>query len=360
VLALAFASPFAGCGHEPDRSQTASGQGQDEADSEESADAPVEDKKSARAGRRSGGRGARIGDVPLDAWPEVWFKDPLAVAAEKGSAEAPGTTANPDPGAEIARARLSAAEEGPPAGSSANAAAANPQELNWAAIISGEDLLDETKAIRNSLTQKLQDVGRYSSTYKELRVDATVLTALAGVAIEHPDAPSWKPNAKFIRDVSSEVARGSTANGEKFYRPVRKAYDKLDALFSGSRPPDLEQAADRVKFSEVANRYYLMQRMRKTTDWMKSEINSEAAFKKDGAKLGHEAVILALIAKVIETPDYADADLDEYRGYADAVSQSGLDIGQAAKNGDFAAFTKALDTCNKSCNKCHMEFKDSN
>ena len=351
ALFLAMAL-LTGCGGSSGKPDTARG-GQSSAGAAADDQEPVKERRVARKKKQPG----KIGDIPIDAWPEVWFKEPLAVAAEKGPGQAAPARTEGDGGAAVAQTPNTTAPS-QPTESAAPKETARPADSNWAAIISGEDILDETKSIRNSLNQKLQDVGRFSSTYKELRVDATVLTALAGVAIEHPDAPSWKPHAKYIRDVSSEVARASTANGEKFFKPARKAYDKLDALFSGSVPPDVEDAAEKVKFSEVANRYYLMLRLRKIADWMKSEINSEAAFKKDGARLSHEAAMLALIAKVIEAPDYNDADLEEYRGYAEAVSRAGLDIGQAVKNGDFNAFTTALDACNKSCNKCHMQFKD--
>lgn len=353
LAAVLAAALLAGCGNKPATSESAKGQSEAPQPGD-SADAPPNEHKTANRKKKPSGK--KVGDIPLDAWPEVWFQDPLSIASEKGALEArpaprAGETEKP-----VAEGAPAATTEGSKGG--AGASAATGGDSSWGALIGGEDILDETKAIRNSLTQKLQDVGRYSSTYKELRIDASVLTVLAGISTEHPDAPSWKANAKYIRDAASDVAKASTANGEKFFKPARKAYDKLDALFSGSKPPDVEESADKVKFSEVANRYYLMERMRRTTNWMKSEVNSETAFKKEAAKVAHEAAILALLAKVIETPDYPDADIDEYRGYADSVSRSGLDIGQAVKNGDFKAFTSALDQCQKSCDKCHQEFKN--
>ncbi len=135
---------------------------------------------------------------------------------------------------------------------------------DWPSLITGEVLADESKAIKNKLTQQLQDVGWYDRTYKEMRVDATVLVVLAAIAPDVPDTPGWKTNAKFIRDVASEVAAESKANGPKFHKKAKEAYDKLDALLGGSKPPDVGDAADHVNFSEVADRRYLMKRMERT------------------------------------------------------------------------------------------------
>jgi hypothetical protein len=118
---------------------------------------------------------------------------------------------------------------------------------------------------------------------------------LASIAPEHPDAPNWKTNAKYVRDMASQVSGGSTANGEKFFVKVRAAFDKLDELLAGSKPGGIEESADKVQFSEVAARNYLMIRMQRAYDAMKANINTEAIFKKETEKVNHEASILALL-----------------------------------------------------------------
>jgi hypothetical protein len=249
----------------------------------------------------------------------------------------------------------------PPArtGSDGGGGASKAGGTDWATLISGEDLADEAKAARSSLTDKLQSVGKYSGNYKTLRVDAAVLSTLAGVAIDHPEAPSWKPNARYIRDVSAEVARASSANGEKFYRPAREAFDKLDPLLSGSKPAGLQDAAERVAFSEVVKRNYLMERMQRAYDWIKSNANSEGSFKKEAARVSHEAAILRVLSKIAEAPGFDSADDDEYRKYADAVTRSGLEIESAVKDQDFKAFAAALDRCYKACTECHQNFRNN-
>jgi hypothetical protein len=354
VVALVGAVFAAGCSKTPARVTAVDDDQAPAAASDPGAGVPTKEPRPAARKKKSGKlQGAHIGEIPLDAWPEVWLKDPLSVAAEKAPA---GGAAAATTGTQISTITPaeSPQKSGPDAGTVTKTAG-----TDWAAMISGEALADEAKAARSSLTDKLQSVGKYSGNYKALRVDATVLSALAGVAIDHPEAPSWKRNARYIRDVSAEVARASSANGEKFYKPAREAFDKLDALFSGSKPAGLEDAAERVAFSEVVKRNYLMERMQRAYDWMKSTANSEANFRKEAAKVGHEGAMLALLGTIAEAPGYDSADDDEYRKYAAAVTKSGLDIEAAVKDQDFKAFAAALDRCYKACTECHQNFRNN-
>jgi hypothetical protein len=345
---------FSGCGDKSGARKTVGEElpGETEADSDSGAESKPRKRE---RGKRKGATGDHIGEIRKDAWPEIWFKDPLAIAAESGTvpgaAQAAYTTAETKPAASQSPAESVKSDAGKDAEAKGGA-------TQWAAIISGEALADETKSIKNSLTPNLQDVGRYNSKWKEVRIDASTLAVVAGVARDVPDAPSWKQNAKYIRDVSSQVAGESKANGEQFYRKAREAYDKLEALLSGSKPPGLEESADTIKFSEVANRPFLMKRMERGFNWMKSEVNNEALFKKNSGRVAHEGAILSLLGKVIATPDYGDHDDPGYIESAETVSQSGRDIDEAVKKEDFKAYIEALDRCYKACSKCHEVFKN--
>jgi hypothetical protein len=354
LIGLVF---VAGCSKTPATTKAADdGEASAEAADPE-ADAPAKERKTAaRKKKPAKPVGAHIGEIPLDAWPDVWLKDPLSVAAEKAPAGGAAPVSDDAHPVQVSKTSTGASAEnsGPDSGTGRKAGG-----TDWAAMISGEVLADEAKAARTSLTDKLQSVGKYSGNYKALRVDAAVLSTLAGVAIDHPEPPSWKSNARYIRDVSAEVARASSANGEKFYKPAREAFDKLDALFSGSKPAGLQEAAKRVAFSEVVKRNHLMERMQRAYDWIKSNANTEANFKKESAKVDHEAAMLALLAKVAEAPGYESADDDEYRKYAEAVTKSGIEIEASVKEKDFQAFAAALDRCYKACTECHQNFRNN-
>lgn len=351
---------LAGCGKGTVKETAAADDPADEeaAEAEPAAGAAGKERKPA-ARKKKKSAGGQIGGIPKDAWPEVWFKDPLAIAAEKGSATGAVIAATKETDPQVAKGGTSE----PPSEKEKPAAATNTEPKaggsDWAALISGEALADESKTIKNSLTDKLANKGRYDSTYKELRVDAAVLACLAGIAPELPEAPNWKTNAKYVRDMAAQVSSESTANGEKFFIKARAAYDKLDELLAGSKPGGLEDSADNVKFSEVAKRNFLMLRMGRAYDWMKANVNTEPIFKKESAKVSHEAAVLALLAKIVSTPGYNDADDDDYRKFTEVVSKSGLEIETAVKDQDFKAFTAALDRCYKGCSDCHQNFKNN-
>jgi hypothetical protein len=281
TLALTATLLAAGCGKGSGKRVAASGEasGEESVEAESGGEAPARERKGAGRNKKPA-RGKNINGIPIDVWPEVWLKDPLAVAAEKGAVGGAVPTAGGDSDPQVAKvdAVKPPAETVKPEPGSGAAPAAGCAD--WTALISGEVLADESKTIRTSLTEKLANKGRYDSTYKDLRVDAAVLACLAGLAGEHPEAPSWKKNAKYVRDMAAEVSNGSTANGEKFFIKVRSSYDKLDELLSGNKPPGLEEAVDNLRFSEAVKRNFLMLRMDRGFNAMKSNINTEALFKK--------------------------------------------------------------------------------
>lgn len=316
-------------------------------------------KKSSK-GKSKGARdgsGPHIGEIPRDAWPEVFFDEPLSVYAEKGATRPVAMHATPDAG----NTGDSAPEKttGEPSAETIGIAPSAQTSGDWGAILTAEVLADETKAIKSSLTDKLQSVGKYSGNYKELRVDAATLAIFASIANEFPDSPSWRPNAKYIRDAAAEIVRSASANGDKYYKPTRAAFDRLDALFSGSKPPGLEEASDSLPFPELVGRTPLMFRMERAFNYLKLNVNTEAAFKKEGAKVTHEGLVLAALARAVAAPTYEDADLDEYQKFARELLQCGTGVAEAVKNGDFAAYNAALDRGSKACTDCHSNFKNN-
>jgi hypothetical protein len=342
----------AGCGQPAP--PTAAAQPRDRESGENEAAPPTAERKGATSPKKKskGPSGPHIGEIPKDAWPEIFFADPVATAKEIG----PGDVAEPAPSA---TAKPASGDETAAKVEALPARRVDDTGEAWSALISGEHLSDETKAIRASLTAKMQSVGKYNGNYKDLRVDAATLAVLARVAADHPDPPSWKGNAKYVRDVSAEVAQSAAGLGEKNYKATRAAFDKLDALLSGSKPPQLAEAAERVKFKEVASRSALMLRIERAYNGLKQNVNNETVFKKEGAKVSHEGAVLAVLGRVIASPGYDDADLDDYQSHARKLQQSGLGIVEAVKGGDFRAFTAALEAGSKACVGCHQDYKNN-
>ncbi len=340
-----------------DSSAASSGGG---AESVESPGAHSGEHKSAASragGEKKAPKSPEVGGIPLDVWPQVWLKDPLAIAAEKGPAQV---------------AVVDTAKTAPPSGKAATPtpppAAPEPEKPaakaagsdDWKSLISGEAIAEETKKIRSRLADSLQTVTKYNGNYKDnnnIRMDGAVLAALAEIMTAHPDDVSWKKWAKDVRTAASEVSKLAKGLGQPSYEPTRKMFENLDGLLSGNKPAGLEESAPTVPFSEVANRLYLMKRMEKAFDGIKSNINGEDAFKKQAAMILQEESVLAVLTRVIGSPGYGSTDEAEYQGFVSAMIQSNRDVIEAVKNEDFKAFNDAMSRGKKACDDCHRDYR---
>ena len=304
----------------------------------------------AASDERSGGAGKKsknddVGDgIPLN----VWYDDPYSESQKAGTVAVAANT----PDAAPAAGKVEAATAAPAA-----APAAAGGEAGWKDLISAEAIESEVKQIRLSINAGLQGVSQYNAHYKDIQVDASVLAALAGIAIAHPDAVKWKEKAKFIRDLASDLEGKASGLGAKPFEESKKAFENIDQLLNGNDPPDLGEAAAEVDFSEVAKRSGLMKRMDRAYAWMKSNISTEDAMKKEAEKIASEAAILATLAKVVGTNGYASADEEEYQGFVKRMLDANRDVVKAAQEGNFKAYGDANSKSQKACDECHVGYR---
>jgi hypothetical protein len=330
----------------------------------EAADETAPPRKKSTKTKGTARKGEQRKGIPKDVWPEVWLDRPSEVAAERGPGmggaapvgTGPATTtvaATPaiTPAAEPTPATTPATSETPATQSGGSS--------DWIALLGPEGFADESKAIRSNLTAKLQSVGTFNGAYRDIQVDAAVLAALAQIAPDYADAPSWKKNALLVRDVAAELGRESSSVGEKFYKPAREAYDKLDSLLSGSVPPGLESGPPKMQFVNISPRYPLMKRFERAQTYLKGSVNNADLLKKEADKVQREAGMVALLAQVILSEGYDSADDDLYRELVSGVREGALKVVAAARDQEFDAYTAGLDLMYKSCTKCHSELKNN-
>jgi len=333
--------------------------------SEEAQSEPAAPRKKSTKAKGTARKGEQRKGIPKDVWPEVWLDRPSEVAAERGpgmggGAAPAGTGAAPNTVATRPAAQPTA-EPSPVTTPAASETAAAPAggSSDWVALLGPEGFADESKAIRSNLTAKLQSVGTFNGAYRDIQVDAAVLAALAQIAPDYSDAPSWKKNALLVRDVASELGRESSSVGEKFYKPAREAFDKLDSLLSGSVPPGLESGPPKMQFVNISPRYPLMKRFERAQTYLKGSVNNADLLKKEADKVQREAGMVALLAQVILSEGYDSADDDLYRELVSGVREGALKVVAAARDQEFDAYTAGLDLMYKSCTKCHSEFKNN-
>lgn len=344
----------------------------------ESTPSHVAESRPARPRNRTGTDGRRyVGEIPLD----VWFDDPLTIArndAPLGGAPAsgnaplgppsPGNTptlvhtagANPpvapprnDPGTKPASPGSGTAPGGvpvttKPAGTSAG---------GWKSLISAEVITDEVKSIRSRFSNSLQTVSKYNGNYKDLQVDGAVLAALAAIAAVHPDAVSWKQDAPLLRDLAADMGKKAKGLAQPSYDNTHVAFDRLDGVLSGNRPPDLPKAEPAVPFSEVAGRGPLMRRMDRSFQFLKSSINSDSSLKSAGDKAIQEATLLATLGQVLLNEGYPGIEEAEYQKFLKDLVQAMLAATTAARDSDFKVFSDQLSLAQKTCNECHSSYR---
>jgi len=346
VVASAGVSTFiAGCGSQPVPEPQANVTVNTAPETSSAAPQP----SAAKQARTTSARPA-LGDIPLD----VWFDDPIAVSQQQGAVAAPAQVAA---GGVVGVTAATSSDAAATTAASSTAESAAAGSGDWNGIIPVEILENEVKRIRGTLNSSMQGVGKYNGAYKEIRVEASVLAALAGIAIAHSEDVRWKDKAKYIRDVSSEVAAKADGLGAKHFEATQAAYEKLEQLLNGNMPADLEEAAPELDFSEVAKRGSLMQRMEKSFQFLRSNVTNEAALKSEADKAIHEATLLAALAQVISTEGYDSTDEEDYKAFVQRMLQANQDIVKAVKNGSFDAFTEANSRNQKACDECHVGYR---
>lgn len=289
-----------------------------------------------------------IGDIPLD----VWLENPIGESKNAGTA-APAKTGSEKP-VETAATKTPMPAEAPaeapkPAGGG-----------DWASIISLDDLQEETKKIRLELQDYLSAIGKYNAHYKDdIVADGSVLAALAGIALEHPEKVSWKDNAAHVRDIASDMVKKSKGLGQKPFDETKKEFEKIDGVLSGNPPPDLGEATAGIPFSEVVSRRGLMKRLQTATDGLRANFQTESALMKTPDDAAHMATIVAAIAKVIGTEGYPNADEEDYQKFVTGLMEANVAMAKAAREKDFAAFSDANGKIGKFCGDCHAAYMGS-
>ncbi len=296
-----------------------------------------------------------FGDVPMDAF----FDQPYTVASN--SAAIGGNAAPTD----VAAAAPATGDASPEmveiptttAGTDTPATAASGD--SWAALISDTELDNEVKVIRNYLNENLQSVSNYNSAMLMIPPKAATLGALAGVAMEHPNAVSWKDDAKYVRDLAKQMNADTLRSGPKDQKRLLGLYESVSDTLNRSRPAGLNEPPESDGFSEVSEMRLLMHRMEEAEKRMKTEAGTDSALATRKEMVAHEAAMMATLVKIVTLPGYGYEDDDKFKAYALDVVKSALAIKAAAESNDFAAYELSLTKVSTTCSNCHSEYKNN-
>jgi len=230
---------------------------------------------------------------------------------------------------------------------------------SWSDLISDTELDGEVKTIRNYLNQNLRTVSSYNAALLAIPPKAATLGALAGVAMEHPNAVSWKDDAKYVRDLAKKMNSDTLRSGPKDQKRLLELYEALSDTLNRSRPADLEEPLNSDGFADVSELRLLMHRIDEAEKRMKSEVSTAGALASGKEMVAHEAAVLATLAKIATLPGYGYEDDPRFKGYASDVIQAAMAIKSAAAGNDFTNYELALTKISTTCSACHSDYKNN-
>jgi len=281
---------------------------------------------------------------------DVFFKDPLAIAANRTRV----------PGVETPSESTTTGETPMPKESeTATETPAVEKSVDWAALLPAEVLVAEVSRIRDRFTPKLASVATFNSSLLDIPPYAAELGALAGVVTEHSGNIPWKTNAKYVRDLSAEMLTEKLQRGQKSYEQVKVPFEKITTLLDGKRPEGLPETDDATDFALAADFGFLMRRFEAGQNYLKTTGGSDAAFKQNAVDLVRETRVLAALSKVIADDDYGYGDDSKFQGHATLMTDASMSAADAAEKSDFKAFDLAVSNLAQSCVKCHGDYRNN-
>jgi hypothetical protein len=300
-----------------------------------------------------------LGDVPYD----VFFDDPLKVAAEGGSTKGPGENAAPavastnQPATEKANEPKAAASSSNEIKSPTAGSAAPASKHDWNRLVDTDVLDAEVKRIRNELAAQLQSVTKYNGHYQEIAVAGATLAATAEIAAEHSGSVTWKNHAAMVRDLGTKIHDSASATGAPAFQAVKTSYEQLVDVLDGNVPVGVAPPQPERDFAEVANRSGVMKRMDRSFQWLKKSGPAQQLVRKQSANAIHEATLLAALGRVIAVGRYDSAEDPKYKAHADELAQAATAVAGAVKSEDATAFGDAVTSVQKRCDACHADFR---
>lgn len=318
-------------------------------------DQGAEKKQSGRQAKRRAGDAAPIvrivggkkwiGDVPYD----VYFEDPLRVAADRRPVGGSGPAT-----AQVTKDKPPGAPKTASKDTGTKKVAAGETATDWKTLIPMETLQSEVKAIRNQMTARLQNVGKFNSSFQEIPADSSTLALLAGVASAHSEEVSWKANAKYVRDLSALMVAERLARGKKSFETAKVPFEKITEILDGSTPAELPESPETAVFSDYADFGNLMKRIDRTFRWMKTNASNEESYKEAAERVLHEMALLSVISKAIQEEGYGWSDDEDFIKYAGTMFSSARKMVTAVQTEKFADYDAAFSTLDQMCTQCHM------
>lgn len=301
-----------------------------------------------------------IGNVPYD----VFFDRPLQTYQQSSESTAPGVAV-----ATIPSEGAGAVEQTPAAVTSSGsvptevvaqstAPVGDAPAINWGSIVPMALLEAETKDIRTRLSANLQTVATFNANTDAIETDGSVLALIAAIIERHPESVNWKDRAPFVRQLAYDIYSNATGKGRGPLQKTKEPFEKIVGIWDGGPAPEMD-AAPLAPLGEVGDRAQVMLRFESGFNWLRSDVNTATRLKEEKDRVVRETGVLASLAAALGDPTFDAADQEAYRALLQQFVDGQQAMKRAAESDDFPGFEQARDSVQKSCDACHLEYRNS-
>ena len=298
-----------------------------------------------------------IGDVPYD----VFYDRPLEVYGNTPPAVA--TVSSADPGVNVTPPQqsegtsTSAAPVAEPAVGDPSSPV-EPSAVAWAFVAPIDRLEAETKEIRTRLSANLQTVATFNANVDGIETDGSVLALIAAIIERHPQKVNWQDRARYVRQLAYDVYINASGKGRGPFTSTQAPFEKIVGILDGGPPPEIE-AAERIPLGEAGDRSQVMLRFETGFAWLRSDINTPARMKEEKERVIRETTVLAALATELADASFDTTDQAQYQQFLQQFIAGEQAMTAAAELDDFAGYEQARDSVQKSCDACHLEYRNS-
>jgi hypothetical protein len=285
---------------------------------------------------------------PRRAKPPIWTADVLDVFFEDAREHLVGERPAP---AETSTADETAPRVGTPKAESS-------QQFAWSRLVQGETLDNEVKRIVAGLREPLANPAKFKAGgYKQCRADFSLLAVLFGVIAEYEGDVRWKADAAGVRDALARAAMNCKTATDQTFNEASQRKTELEDLIRGERLGG-EGAAEVEKWSELAERPLLMQRMESL---LEAEISPALANAKEFAKqasvVRQQSELLAVLADVTQREEYEYWDDAGFQELSGELRTATAELTRAATEANYEAARAAAGRAGQACSACHEGYR---
>ena len=228
----------------------------------------------------------------------------------------------------------------------------------WSKIVSEETLTDEVKDRKADVATAVANPSDFKGGgYDQAREAFSSIAMAFGVIAAYDEDIRWKKDAATARDLFARVGINCKVGTDQSHAESKARLEDLETMLEGGRPEGKADRDEDFRWSQVAARPALMNRLETAEQVIGAAMASRGDFDRTIDRIRHDAEIVAMIGEAIQQPDFEYHDDDSYRGYAGAMRDAAVRIREACGKKDYEAARAAASELKKSCDACHGDYR---